>query len=353
MAIGHLWAGRLFGTNIGNVFVKLEGEDAALSGIARFADSERGVVIYSLAGVFDGTSLSISGTADTAPDAMSAGNLEAKGDLDSTGALRGEWQTSLGTGGTFVLFPHDHDTSSKSADSTVPPGEIAEADQLHTKRHNFGAIEVNKEQIVSIGEKLQAEFPESRVVVTVSGITEQSRFLDDFKQLDPPFPKAEVIKFFVQRPERGGVNRTATVEFGPSFNFVMTQSSDEAWTLGMVEKFKRFIAPYERSYAINIRKLGFGINQILLFWALVFLPEVEDMWWRVGFLLSVLFVIYLNNQLHARYLPLATIVLGAPRSTFFGRISPSFLSWLLAVLSGVAVSIFSAYAKGWLHIPTS
>ena len=30
MALGRLWAGRAYGTNTGNVFVKLEGKDAAL-----------------------------------------------------------------------------------------------------------------------------------------------------------------------------------------------------------------------------------------------------------------------------------------------------------------------------------
>jgi hypothetical protein len=30
MALGRLWAGGAFGTNTGNLFLKLEGEDAAL-----------------------------------------------------------------------------------------------------------------------------------------------------------------------------------------------------------------------------------------------------------------------------------------------------------------------------------
>ena len=32
MALEHLWAGRAYGTNTGNLFVKLSGGDDALSG---------------------------------------------------------------------------------------------------------------------------------------------------------------------------------------------------------------------------------------------------------------------------------------------------------------------------------
>src|SRR3546814_7912058 len=41
MALTKRWAGRAWGTNIGNVFVTLEGEDAALSGTLRM--NEEGV----------------------------------------------------------------------------------------------------------------------------------------------------------------------------------------------------------------------------------------------------------------------------------------------------------------------
>ena len=50
MALGRLWAGRVYGTNMGNLFVKLEGDDPALMGTLRFNESGVGVVVYCIDG---------------------------------------------------------------------------------------------------------------------------------------------------------------------------------------------------------------------------------------------------------------------------------------------------------------
>ena len=51
MAImGRLWAGRVYGTNTGNLFVDLETTDDELRGTLRFMDSAFGLVIYEIKG---------------------------------------------------------------------------------------------------------------------------------------------------------------------------------------------------------------------------------------------------------------------------------------------------------------
>jgi hypothetical protein len=345
MVLNKIWAGRIFGTNIGNVSVRLEGDDQNLTGTLRFADSEHGITVYDITGTFDGHALTATGTPRTVPDGFEASNLTAKGVLKDTGRLDGEWETTLGTGGNFVLYPHDG-TEARASDLAPP-----EADQLHTKRHTLGAIEIDKEGLIRIAEIMQAEFPDRKVVVTLTADTEQSRFLGDFKTLNHANWRAQEAKLFVQAPELGGVSRTLTIEFGPTANFAMAQSTNEPWTLGIIERMRREIRPFERTLAINIKRIGLGINQALLLWALIFLPEIHDIWTRLAFLLTIVGIAWINTKIHERYIPLATIKMGPQPQSILYKLGPSVSSWGAALISGVAVSLLSAWAKGWLQLP--
>src|SRR3546814_15507282 len=61
MALTKRWTGRAWGTNIGNVFVTLEGEDAALSGTLRMNEEGVGIAVYAVQGSFDAPILSLTG----------------------------------------------------------------------------------------------------------------------------------------------------------------------------------------------------------------------------------------------------------------------------------------------------
>jgi hypothetical protein len=75
MALGRLWAGRAYGTNTGNLFVKLKGEDAALAGTLRLNDPEVGLAEYSVTGSFDGLRLTLAGEPQTHIEGVSFGRL--------------------------------------------------------------------------------------------------------------------------------------------------------------------------------------------------------------------------------------------------------------------------------------
>jgi hypothetical protein len=105
--------------------------------------------------------------------------------------------------------------------------------------------------------------------------SEQSRFLEDFKKISFDGEVATVIKIFVQERESCGTNKVVSVEFGQQFNLAMTQGADEAWVLGKLEKLKSEIRRFERSYATNFKRFGFGINQFLLLAAVVYLPSLD------------------------------------------------------------------------------
>jgi hypothetical protein len=60
--LGRLWAGRIFGTNTGNVFIELDGADEKISGALHLSDDRFGLSVFSISGTFDGANLKIGGT---------------------------------------------------------------------------------------------------------------------------------------------------------------------------------------------------------------------------------------------------------------------------------------------------
>ena len=67
MPLSRLWAGRVFGTHTGNLFVKLQRQENALSGTLRFAQDGAGVIVYHVSGSFDGARLTLTSVVATQP----------------------------------------------------------------------------------------------------------------------------------------------------------------------------------------------------------------------------------------------------------------------------------------------
>lgn len=220
MTLGHLWAGKAYGTNIGNLFVKFEGTDAALKGTLRHNDSDVGIVVYEIAGSFDGSVLTFEGASATNIEGVVVGRINASARLQANGNLDGEWESDVGAAGTFVLFPHDR--------SHLGEGGFLTAQQHHTARHDFGPIVIDRDDVISLAEEVQRGFSKGRLIVTFVMGTEQSRFLDDFKALSIRAGRADLIKLFVREPDVSGLDKSITIEFGPQVNWAMCQGESEA-----------------------------------------------------------------------------------------------------------------------------
>jgi hypothetical protein len=105
--------------------------------------------------------LTLTGRPQTQKEGAAFGRLTAT--LSSRGNLEGEWEKDIGSAGTFTHFPHDRPQVSGLSEQTP--------DQLHTARHHFGAIEIDRKQIIALAEDIQREFMTGQVVVTfVAGI---------------------------------------------------------------------------------------------------------------------------------------------------------------------------------------
>lgn len=345
MPFGKKWAGKIYGTNTGNIFLKLTGADDALSGTLRINDATYGFANYNVDCVFDGETLSITGKPEvsTTSDGVSFGQLSASGRLNSKGDIEGDWETDTGPAGTFLLFPHDRE-SEKSETELSPP-------QLFTARHNFGAIEIDIEDAMRIGEEIQKEFLSAEVVITIDSGTQQSFFLKDLKKLSLPSGQITFLKLYAREAERSGINRVVTVELGSSVNFVAVESSDEAWALGKTETLKQRIARHQKSYTTTFKRFGVTLNQLLLVGVIAFLPSLQEFSERI-FLVSVAMALLAGVDLfHTRYLPLSIIHLDPKKPGLISRIGPSLLSWLSTITAGLTTALLGAYLAGLLNLP--
>lgn len=345
MTIGRLWAGNIYGTNPGNVFLIMEGEDAALSGTLRVNEPGVGLYEYSITGSFDGSRLTLAGKPQTRIEGTEFGRLKVTATLGANGNLEGEWETSIGSAGTFNLYPHDRPRVSGSVDRTPT--------QLYTARQQFGAIEIDREQIVALAEDIQEEFKVGQVVITVVAGTEQSGFLADFKELKINADKAEAVKIFVQELEDGGTNKGIVVEIGPQFSGAMTQGGDEAWVLGRLQKLKTDLQRFVRAYPTNFSLFGFDLGPLMVVAAIVYLPSLTNFRERAIFMVGIFALILAINRLKGRYLPNAAIYLGKKPVGPSARIAPYAISWLIAVTAGIMAILLGANLQKWLALLTA
>lgn len=342
MALTERWAGRTWGTNIGNLFVVLKEQENALTGTLRINEQGIGVAVYTVEGYFDAPIINLTGTPAVEIEGVIIGQFTATGSMNAKGAIHGDWETTTGTAGMFVLFPHAE---------VAQPDQVQRAEQFHTARHHFGAIEIDRQQIIEISESVRRDFP--AVIVTVVAGTEQSRYLDDFKELQFAAEKAELIKIFAQKADGVGANQVVSIEFGPQVNMAMTQGASEAWVLGQLETLKRDLKRYEQSYVTNFKRWGIGINQVMLLAAIIFMPSLESLSDRAILMVFVLSLIFAVNWLHARYVPFANIQLREKKTGWLGRVWPKVASWGIGIVAAALATVAGAYLEGAFNMPAT
>jgi hypothetical protein len=340
--IGRLWAGRLFGTNTGNLFAEFESSDGQLSGTVRLLDDRLGPIVYSVTGNFDGNSLEFTAENIQSGEGVLVGGIGAKALLTPEGHLRGEWSSTIGTGGTFVLFPHD---VSPHRTSIVP----APVQQLHTARRSLGALRLFSEDIIELIDFLRTDFSEGRVIITYrERKTEISVFADDFANLAQRLGELRYLKLFIREPEAHGINRLAIVELNAEgTNDILVQGTQESWVVGKAEALSAHLTRYQRTLSTTFRKFGLNINGLLFVITLILLPDLSIPR-PVVFVSLMLFAAWIVVRLHSKYIPNASIYLSAMRPSWYERAWPQFLSWLIAASAAIFAAIVYGLLKGEL-----
>ena len=347
--IGRLWAGKLYGTNTGNLAAELQSKDSTVKGVIRLMDDRWGPVVYGVAGIFNDSVIELTGEATQAPEGIQTGKVTIKAALTSDGSLRGEWSSTLGTGGTFILLPHD-------AATPIPPVPGALPEQLHTANRTLGAIRLYADDVRELISLLRRDFQQGRVIVTFRERgTDISKYANEFENDIARLGTLRYLKLLIQEPETYGINRIALVELNATgSNVIQVQGVQESWVVGKAEALAGFFREREKFLSTTFKKYGLNANTILFVGAIILLPELTIPR-RIIFMLSVFLMLGGIYVLHSRFIPNALIRLSASKPTFFERVGPPTLSWLFTVSAGLVGTIIYGLLKreisfpAWLH----
>ena len=335
-AIG-LWAGRVYGTNTGNLFVKLEQTPAGVSGTFHFNDAVTGVVIYSVNGSFADGTLQLEGDPiPTNREEETGGPINATAILTSQGNFRGEWRSSFGNAGTFELYPHDLPPPDQVRQSDVPIPE-----QLHTSRQTVGAIRLYAEDFRELVQVIRKDFVVGRLIVTYKTTEiESTRYVEEFEKEMTNLSKVQYLKFLIQEPEAHGINKLAIVELNSQgCNEAMVQGIYESWVMGKADILVNQLQRYEKSLVTNIKKYGLGINQLIVMAMLVLFPEVETLWQRSIFAIVVAGIALAFFGAHRRFLPNLILYTSPRKPNALRRAWPSILSWIIAATASLVAAV--------------
>lgn len=334
--LGRLWAGRIYGTNTGNLFIELNASGDGISGTLRLMDTFFGLAVYCVTGSFDGT-LRLHGEPVQSAPGVNAGSIDATAVLTPEGHLRGEWQSSIGTAGTFEAYPHDV----PPPDQRAAPGAAQVPEQIYTSSLALGALRLYAKDIWELAQFIRRDFVVGRMVVTyaVRG-NEVTKYLEDFQNEAAALGELRRIKLTIQEPEAHGINKVVVVDLNSlSQNEIRAQGINESWVVGKAEAIARMLRAHEKGLVTVYKKFGITLNQIIFLTMLVLIPAIESLWQRAGFVVFVVVLIGILFRLHTRLIPNTALYFGEQEPTVFQRMWPSLASWLIAATASLAAAV--------------
>lgn len=344
--IGKLWAGRVYGTNTGNLFIEFEKLGPDVCGTLRFMDNVFGLAVFETEGTFDEGTLLLKGKPAKEIDGVEYGELSVEAKLTAEGNLRGTWSTNLGTGGTFEAFPHDIAARS----SQLKSGAVI-PEQLYTRNISLGAVRLFSEDVTQLLQHMQQDFINGRLIVTfnVRG-SEVTKYAEDFLQDVTALGSLKYLKVVIQEPEAHGINRLVVVELNAfGSNEVRVQGIQESWVIGKAESVATLIKRNQSTLITTYKKFGLNLNQAIFAAMLVAMPSITKWTERAIFAVAVFTLLASLLWLHAKFIPNATVQMEVVRPSFFARAWPTMLSWFVAATA----SLVAALVFYWLTSETT
>lgn len=337
--LGKLWAGKVYGTNIGNLFIELDETEPQVVGTLRFLDQQAGVSVYRIEGKFDGHLL-LTGKWQQGGEPEHHGVLTIEGRLTSEGFLRGTWKSTIGTGGTFNLYPHDLAIASPTTNADSTP------EQVYSRNITIGAVKLYAEDVLNLLKYVQEEFTTPRPVITYhTRGSEVTKYAEAFVTEAPNLGKIDYLKIFVQEPDAHGINRLVAIElraFGT--NEIRVQGTRESWVVGRSETLAAFLKKHQSNIVTNYRKFGLNLNSIIFLAMLVAMPEIGTWQRRTAFVIATIALLVMLFWAHSKFIPNASFVMTETKPNAFTRAWPTILSWLVAA----SASLTAAFIFYWL-----
>ena len=337
------WAGRLYGTNTGNLFIEIEQDGSTVKGVARFLDQLYGIVLYEFTGVLD-KSLRLDCKPLNPKEGMEFGDIKVEAFLQPNGSFRGEWHSTIGTAGTLDLYPHE--ISSTTQDSSIP-NNIPE--QIYNKNIMIGSVRLFTKDIIKILDFIKQDFIQGRAIVTyvVRG-SQATKYSEDFIREIDTLGEIHYLKITIQEPEAHGINKIVVLELVETgVSEVRVSGISESWVLGKAESIAQEIKHNQNVLVTTYRKYGLNINVIIILAMLVVIPEFSGWLRRAIFVIAIYILSLFLLLFHRKFIPNTTIYLTKQEPSFFKKTWPTILSWLIAVSSSVvAAFIFYLLTKG-------
>lgn len=332
------WNGRLFGTNTGNVAAQFRSDGADVKAEVRFLDDMFGPVIYTLSGTWDGNLLQLGGEGTSQDPDVALGEVTLEGSLSTDGKLIGRWKSTLGTGGSFTLYPGpDAASSSPKAADPIP-------EELHTTQERLGAIRLYREDVVALIHLILSDLSADRLVVNFkNGPTHTVLWSDAFLANI----KADGIRFLkltINDNAQGGSSRMVTVEFGPLFNEIIVQGESQVWVSGKSNVIRDFLAKRQSHLVTQFKLWNVSISTIVVLVMIVVMPIFSSLLARASVAALVAGTIVLLNWIHARFIPASIVSMGDRRPSIL-RFWPQWVSWLAGILSALIVVKASAWIE--------
>lgn len=333
------WAGRIFGTNTGNVAVKFDESDGAeLSGTLRLMDDAYGVAVYRISGEREQASVSFRGTPEASVEGVALGDITASATLESNGELRGEWTSSIGTGGTFILHPHGSPLYMQDGGRSAEERPVPE--QVHTHSALIGSLSIFSEDIRSLVHEMEKDFTSPRSVVTFSsGKGETTKFFADFEIDLAAAHTLTYLQIQVQEAQPRSPGKVVVVEFRRhGLNEIRAQGPNESWVIGRVESLLIRLKQRRNLLVSGYKRVGGWFGQILFYSMIVFIVGLESWEQRAVIALLAFAILTAFNWVHTKIVPNAVMRLGLVRPGWIARTWPSVVSWGFTVVSAVLAS---------------
>lgn len=341
-SLGRRWAGHLYGTNTGNVFADLTTDGQKVTGTVRYLDTVHGLSVFAAEGAFDDGVLRLSCTVTQGSEDLEFGEITLHGRLNEQGNLRGDWSSTLGTAGTFVLFPH---VGAEDSDPRTMP------ERVHSASKELGALRLDASDvrglIQAVGQSFKGLAP---VVAYVDGGLEVIRFAPDFEKELSQLGQLSSLRISLQAPEQYGVNRSVLVDLSAvGQNHVRVQGVDRTWVTGTAELLTERLKRRERWLLTGIHKWGLNANSLILLAAVAVLPDLTLVP-RLAFMAFVALTVLTVAGLHRRFVPNLVISLNEGKRGWAAR--PQLLSGIIMTLSGLAVAVVYGLLSGDLSLPS-
>ncbi|MER9490146.1 hypothetical protein NKI50_30085 [Mesorhizobium sp. M0563] len=335
------WAGALFGTNTGNVYCELEGADANLKIRLRVMDQLFGLAIYEGDGSFDGSSFRFTAKPIQAEPNVKTAPIRASGELNSKGSIAGDWESELGTAGTFLLHPHDSASTGETAN------ELTET--LHTENRPLGAIRLFRSDFQELVAAIRKDFKVGQLFITFNERkTQRTMPLEQFLEASKNLPKIDYLRVNIQEKETANINRVAVVELdSKGESAILVQGGQESWVRGEADFLKSVVDRGLTRTITSIKKFGLNINGLLLIVGIAALPELT-FGRRLVFLAMLFAIIIAIMELHKAFVRNAMIFMNQERPRTLNVYSEQATSVVIATVAGTLAAAAYGAVSGKL-----